>query len=103
MSEFVSRSLDPDVALRVAQLFRAFSDQSRVKLIYAMLENEANVSDLAQTAGLSESATSHHLQGLRQLRLVRARKTGQQVFYTVDDDHVVAIFTQMVTHVQQHA
>ncbi len=92
--------LDPAIALRVAELFRAFGDATRVRIVYALLRGEVNVGALAQGVGLSESAVSHHLRGLRQLHLVRARKDGQQVFYSVDDDHIAQIFQQVVNHAQ---
>ena len=93
-------ALDPEIALRVAELFRAFGDTSRVRIVFALLNGEVHVGALAAAVGLSESAVSHHLRGLRQLRLVRARKNGQQVFYSVDDDHIVEIFRQVVNHAQ---
>lgn len=86
-------------AADVAELFRAFSDTSRVRIIAALTEGELNVSALAAKVGLSESATSHHLRGLRQMRLVRARKEGRQVFYTLDDKHVEEIFHLGLDHV----
>lgn len=95
-----TRILDPEIAVRVAELLRAFGDASRVRIVFALLNVEVNVGALAEAVGLSDSAVSHHLRGLRQLRLVRARKDGQQVFYSVDDDHIVEIFRQVVNHAQ---
>lgn len=92
--------LDEATAAQVAELFRAFSDPSRVRLIAALAEREQNVGTLAALVGVSESAVSHHLRGLRQMRLVRARKDGRQVFYTLDDDHVAALFRQGLDHVR---
>jgi ArsR family transcriptional regulator, lead/cadmium/zinc/bismuth-responsive transcriptional repressor len=92
--------LDEATAARVAELFRAFSDPSRVRIIAALAGSELNVSALAAMVGVSESAVSHHLRGLRQMRLVRARKDGRQVFYGLDDDHVAALFRQGLDHVQ---
>jgi DNA-binding transcriptional ArsR family regulator len=94
------RTLDDVTAGRVAELFRAFSDASRVRILSALIEGEVSVGALAEAIGISESAVSHHLRSLRQLRLVRARKDGQQVFYSVDDDHIVALFQQVVQHVR---
>lgn len=94
------RALDDATAAQVAELFRAFSDPSRVRLIAALAEGELNVGALAEIAGVSESAVSHHLRGLRQMRLVRARKDGRQVYYALDDDHVAALFRQGLDHVQ---
>lgn len=92
--------LDERAAAQVAELFRAFSDTSRVRLIAALAEGELNVGALAELAGISESAVSHHMRGLRQMRLVRARKDGRQVYYSLDDDHVVALFRQGLEHVR---
>jgi DNA-binding transcriptional ArsR family regulator len=92
--------LDEYQAAQVAELFRALSDTSRVRIIAALLAGERNVSALAQAVGISESATSHHMRGLRQMRLVRARKTGRQVFYCLDDDHVAVLFRRGLEHVQ---
>jgi DNA-binding transcriptional ArsR family regulator len=93
-------ALDERSAARVAELFRAFSDTSRVRIISALAECEMNVGTLAETVGISESAVSHHMRGLRQMRLVRARKNGRQVFYCLDDDHVADLFRQGLDHVQ---
>jgi ArsR family transcriptional regulator len=82
---------DPQAAA-LAELFSAFSDASRLKIISALVEGERNVSTIAQSVGLSESATSHHLRGLRQMQLVRARKEGRQVFYSLLDDHVLQLY-----------
>ncbi len=92
--------LDERTAAQVAELFRAFSDTSRVRIISALTAVELNVSALAEAAGISESAVSHHMRGLRQMRLVRARKEGRQVFYCLDDDHVAALFRQGLEHIQ---
>ena len=92
--------LDQRTAGRVAELFRAFSDTSRVRLISLLAEREMNVGALAEAVGVSESAISHHLRGLRQLRLVPPRKDGRQVYYRLDDDHVAALFRQGLDHVQ---
>lgn len=84
--------IEETFAASLAELFRAFSDASRLKIISALAASELNVSSIAEKAGLSESATSHHLRGLRQMRLVRARKEGRQVFYSLLDDHVLQLF-----------
>ena len=76
----------------LAELFSAFSDASRLKIIAALAQGECNVSRIAEMVGLSESATSHHLRGLRQMKLVRTRKQGRQVFYSLQDEHVIQIY-----------
>jgi DNA-binding transcriptional ArsR family regulator len=91
--------LDAHAAAHVAELFRAFSDGSRVQIVSALMEGERNVSALAELVGVSESAISHHLRGLRQMRLVEARRSGRQVFYRMTDSHIVALVRQGVAHV----
>ncbi len=100
MKKRSSPSLDEHVAAHVAELFRAVSDTSRVRIMSALLRGEVNVSALSQALGLSESAVSHHLRGLRQMRLVVSRKNGKEVYYRVEDEHIIHLFQQGVKHVQ---
>jgi len=93
--------LDEHTAAHVAELFRAFSDTSRVRLLSAITTQEMNVGSLARIVGISESAISHHLRSLRQMGLVQARREGKEVYYRVEDDHIIALFGQGVSHVQQ--
>ena len=91
--------LDEDAAAQLAELFRALGDASRVRILSAIAEQERNVGAIAAIVGVSESAVSHHLRGLRQMRLVRARKDGREVFYALDDDHVSELFKRGLEHV----
>ena len=92
-------ALDEHTAAHVAELFGAFSDTSRVRIISVLAEGEQNVGTLAEAAGLSQSAVSHHMRALRQMRLVEARKEGRQVFYRLDG-HVANLFRHGLDHVQ---
>jgi len=87
-------------ALNLAELFRALGDPSRVKILSVLLDAEENVNTLATLVGISESAISHHLRGLRQMQLVRARRQGREVFYSLDDGHVATLLKQGLDHVQ---
>jgi DNA-binding transcriptional ArsR family regulator len=93
--------LNEHTASNVAELFRAFSDTSRVRILSVLVAKEANITALAEMVGISESAISHHMRGLRQMRIVRARREGKEVFYHVDDPHIIALFQQGVHHVQE--
>lgn len=93
-------ALDEHIAAHVAELFRAFSDTSRVRILSALLNGEKNVSALSEAVGITESAVSHHMRGLRQMHLVNSRKNGKEVYYRVDDEHVIHLFQQGVKHVQ---
>ncbi len=87
-------------AIQLAELFSALNDTSRVRIISLLIEGEMSVSALAEGLKMTESAVSHQLRGLRQMRLVRARKEGRQVFYTLDDDHVVKLYSMGLDHVE---
>ncbi|MFN8382638.1 MAG: metalloregulator ArsR/SmtB family transcription factor [Anaerolineales bacterium] len=87
-------------AIQLAELFSALSDASRVRIISLLMEGEKSVSSLAEDLKMTESAVSHQLRGLRQMHLVRARKSGRQVFYSLDDDHVSRLFSLGLDHVQ---
>ncbi|MFV1949936.1 MAG: ArsR/SmtB family transcription factor [Anaerolineales bacterium] len=87
-------------AAELAEFFQALSDPSRVRIIAALMEREINVSALADIVGLSESAVSHQLRTLRQLRLVRTRRQGRQIYYVLDDAHVVDIFQRSLDHIR---
>jgi ArsR family transcriptional regulator len=92
--------LDEHHAAHVAELFRAFSDTSRVRIISALLDGEKNIGLLAEVVGISESAVSHHMRGLRQMHLVLSRRDGKEVYYRIEDEHIIALFQQGVKHVQ---
>jgi DNA-binding transcriptional ArsR family regulator len=94
--------LDEHTAAHVAELFSAFSDTSRVRILSAIVEQEMNISSLAKLIGVTESAVSHHMRGLRQMRLVQSRREGKEVFYRVEDPHVIALFQQGLRHVQDN-
>ena len=87
-------------AIQLAELFSALSDASRVRIISLLIEGEMSVSALAKGLTMTESAVSHQLRGLRQMHLVRAPKSGRQVFYSRDDDHVARLFSLGFEHVQ---
>jgi ArsR family transcriptional regulator, lead/cadmium/zinc/bismuth-responsive transcriptional repressor len=84
----------------LADLFSALSDPTRLRIISVLLEGELNVGDIASQLGMTESAVSHQLRGLRQLHLVRSRKDGRQVYYALDDDHVARLYRLGLDHVE---
>ena len=93
--------IDEKTAAQTAELFATLSDPNRLRIIAALLEHaELNVGALAACLGMSESAISHQLRNLRQMRIVRARKAGRQVYYAVDDDHIARLFQQGIDHIQ---
>jgi DNA-binding transcriptional ArsR family regulator len=87
-------------AIQLAELFSALSDASRVRIISFLIDGEMSVSALAEGLAMTESAVSHQLRGLRQMHLVHARKSGRQVFYSIEDDHVSRLFSLGLEHVR---
>lgn len=87
-------------AIQLAELFSALSDASRVRIISLLIEGEMSVSALAEELKMTESAVSHQLRGLRQMRIVRARKEGRQVFYTLEDEHIQKLYSMGLDHVE---
>lgn len=95
----VQGALNASLAGQLAEVFAALSDPTRLRIIYALLQNEMCVYELAGVVGISESGVSHQLRGLRRLRLVKNRRDGQRVYYTLADDHVIVLLSQCLEHV----
>lgn len=95
--------LDAATANGLAETFKVLGDVTRVRILDAIARAELCVGDIASSLGLSESAVSHQLRLLRSMRLVRARRAGQQIFYALDDHHIVRLFEQGLEHVQERA
>ncbi|MQA29537.1 MAG: metalloregulator ArsR/SmtB family transcription factor [Luteitalea sp.] len=85
----------------LAETFKVLGDTTRVRILDAVSRTELCVGDIAELLELTESAVSHQLRLLRGARLVRPRRAGQQIFYTLDDNHIVRLFAQGLEHVQE--
>ncbi|MDY4975534.1 MAG: metalloregulator ArsR/SmtB family transcription factor [Clostridia bacterium] len=85
----------------LAELYKVFGDSTRVSLLYVLLEEELCVCDLAALLGVSISAVSHQLRILKQARLVKFRKEGKTVFYSLADDHVRDIIGEGMEHIEE--
>ncbi|MCG8540394.1 MAG: metalloregulator ArsR/SmtB family transcription factor [Clostridia bacterium] len=83
----------------LADLFKVFGDTTRIKIICALFEAEMCVCDIAVTLGMSQSAISHQLRVLKSARLVKYRRDGKIVYYSLDDEHVKNIFDQGFSHI----
>ncbi len=95
------RLMGAETVQDLADTFRVLGDPTRVRILDALAHSELCVCDLASLVGTSESAVSHQLRLLRGMRLVRARRAGRLVFYTIDDHHIVELLHQALTHVQE--
>ena len=92
---------DEEVLYDLAELFKIFGDSTRIKILYVLFESEMCVCDIAQLLGMTQSAISHQLRSLKQSRLVKARREGKTVFYSLADGHVRTILDQGMEHVAE--
>ncbi|MEA4891738.1 MAG: metalloregulator ArsR/SmtB family transcription factor [Peptococcaceae bacterium] len=90
---------DDDTLLDLADLFKVFSDSTRVKILCALFSAEMCVCDISVLLGMTKSSISHQLRILKQSKLVKNRKDGRVVYYSLNDEHVKAIFDQGLIHV----
>ena len=98
--EEVRRHLpDEDVLYDLTELFRVLGDSTRMRILYALFEAELCVCDIAELLGMTQSAISHQLRALKNVRLVRARREGKAIYYSLADSHVRAIIDQGLEHV----
>ena len=93
--------LDDATAAALAETFKVLGDPTRVRILDALARAEVPVCDLAELIGLTQSAVSHQLRLLRSMRLVRSRRDGRHIYYSVDDDHITKLFKQGLEHVQE--
>jgi DNA-binding transcriptional ArsR family regulator len=84
----------------LANIYKAMGDETRITILYALSCAELCVCELTQLLDISQSAISHQLRLLRNLRLVKYRKEGKQVFYSLDDEHILNLFSQGIAHIQ---
>lgn len=87
----------------LAELFKVFGDSTRMKVLYTLLEDELCVSDIALALNLSPSAVSHQLRILKRSKLVKFRRSGKVIYYSLDDDHVSSIIAKGAEHVKERA
>ena len=85
----------------LAELFKIFGDSTRVKILYVLFESEMCVCDIAQLLNMTQSAISHQLRILKQSQLVKSRRDGKSVFYSLADDHVYRIINQGFEHIKE--
>ena len=92
---------DEEVLYDLAELFKIFGDSTRIKILYVLNESEMCVCDIARLLGMTQSAISHQLRSLKQSKLVKARREGKTVFYSLADGHVRTIIDQGMEHVAE--
>ena len=92
---------DEDELYDLAEIFKVFGDSTRIKILYVLFESEMCVCDIAQLLNMNQSAISHQLRILKQSRLVKSRREGKAVFYSLADGHVRTIINQGLEHIEE--
>lgn len=85
----------------LAELFKVFGDSTRIRILFVLFEAEVCVCDLAQALNMTQSAISHQLRILKQSKLVKNRREGKSIFYSLADDHVRTIIAQGLDHIEE--
>lgn len=98
----IDEKMPPEEELQdLAELFKVFGDGTRLKILYVLLSSEMCVYDIAAVLGMSQSAISHQLRVLKQMDLVKNRRDGKTIFYSLADDHIVTILSQGLDHIEE--
>ena len=96
----MEKELQMEFIQEMAEFFKIFGDGTRIRVLQTLMEGEKNVGDLAEALEMSQSAVSHQLRVLRQNGLVKYRKEGKVVFYSLDDEHVENVLQQGMAHLR---
>lgn len=98
----VNESMPPEEEMQdLADFFKVFGDATRLKILYALLNSEMCVLDIAKLLGMTQSAISHQLRVLKQMDLVKNRREGKIIFYSLADSHIVTILSQGIDHIEE--
>ena len=93
--------INDDTLYRLADLFKVFGDPTRIRILYVLSVEELCVQDIADRLSMTQSAISHQLRILKQSRLVKFRREGKTIFYSLEDDHVCSILSQGMEHLEE--
>lgn len=92
---------DEEDLYELADLFKNFADSTRIKILCDLFDNERNVSEITEDLEMTQSAVSHQLRKLKSAKLIKSRRDGQAVYYSLDDDHVKGIIAMGMEHVEE--
>lgn len=101
INKVLEQQPDDEILYDLAELFKVFGDSTRIKILYAMFEHELCVNDIAGLLNLSQSSVSHQLRILKTSKLVKFRREGKSIYYSLDDEHVRAIISMGMEHVEE--
>ena len=95
------KKMDENTLYDVAELFKNFSDSTRIRILYSLFGKELSVTEIAEALNMNQSAISHQLRILKNSKLVKNRREGKTIFYSLDDNHVYNIISQGIEHVEE--
>ena len=101
VNDTLNKMPDEDLFNKLAEFFKILGDTTRTKILFALDQNEMCVCDIANVLGMSKSSISHQLGTLRRSGIVKCRKSGKEVYYMLDDDHVKQLFEVGIEHIEQ--
>ncbi len=101
VNKVLEQQPDDEILYDLAELFKVFGDSTRIKILYAMFEHELCVNDIASLLNLSQSSVSHQLRILKTSKLVKFRREGKSIYYSLDDEHVRSIISMGMEHVEE--
>ena len=99
--EYMLRGMSENELLELADLFKMFSDSTRIKILYDLFEGEKSVTEICDDIEMNQSAVSHQLKALRIGKLVKTRREGKAIYYSLDDDHVKTIIEMGKEHIEE--
>ena len=101
VQDVLRRMPEEELLFDLAEFFKVFGDSTRIRILYALKENELCVCDIANLLELTQTAVSHQLRVLKSSKLVKARRSGKTVFYSLDDDHIHSILDMGIHHLKE--
>lgn len=101
VKEIVAKLPQEEDLYDLADFFKVFADTTRIKILYVLLCGKMCVCDIAQTLGMTQSAISHQLRVLKQMDLVKSRRNGKTIYYSLADDHIASILNQGMEHINE--
>lgn len=96
-----NKKMEENMLYDLADLFKLFGDSTRIRILYALYEEEQSVGEIAEHLGMTISAVSHQLRVLKQGKLVKSKREGKQIYYSLDDDHVKTIIAMGREHIEE--
>lgn len=101
VAEVLEQLPDDEILYDLADFFKTFGDTTRIKILYVLMQTEMCVCDISEVLGVSQSAVSHQLKALKLAKLVKYRRYGKSILYSLDDEHVRTVISQGIDHIME--